>query len=118
MFPRLFTFLLVLTFAFPFFSQNLDGKWNLNKTKGDFIELSEGNYSIQISDLQMKRKGDYLVKDSNLFLFGKSGDLSTHRFRIQTAKDSTLSLVKKWNRIRFQKRLRKKIHCKKETSSK
>ncbi len=103
MFVRLFTLLLVLIIAFPFFSQNLDGKWNLNKTKGDFIELSEGNYSIQISDLQMKRKGDYLVKDSNLFLFGKSGDLSTHRFRIQTAKDSSLSIVKNGTEYAFKK---------------
>ena len=74
-FSLLFILLAITTLSF---SQEIQGKWDLNTGNGDFIELNDGNYNIKISDPKLIRKGDYLVEDSSLFLFGKSGNLSIY----------------------------------------
>ena len=99
-FSLLFILLAITTLSF---SQEIQGKWDLNTGNGDFIELNDGNYNIKISDPKLIRKGDYLVEDSSLFLFGKSGNLSTHRYKILKYSESTLTLEKNGKKTSFKK---------------
>lgn len=103
MFKRLSLLLILLAITIPSFSQEIQGKWNLNNGNGDFIELNDGNYNIKISVPKFSRKGDYLVEDSSIFLFGKSGNLSTHRYKILKYSETTLTLEKNGKKISLKK---------------
>lgn len=101
-----FKFVVVLFFLLlsqTVFSQNIEGKWNLSSSKSDFLELKNGEYTISLQKEGLNRKGDYLYQDSSLFLFGTSGNLATHRFQLQTLRDSTLKLQRNENHYMFKK---------------
>ncbi len=82
-----------LFFVFSF-GQEIEKKWQLSSSNGDFLELKEGSYNLKLSNDSISQNGDYLVQDNFLFLFENGSDSPTKRFRIETKTDSTLTLKK------------------------
>ena len=49
MFKKLSLLLILLAITIPSFSQEIQGKWNLNNGNGDFIELNDDSHLIKTS---------------------------------------------------------------------
>lgn len=93
MFKRILSLLFLFSITFSSFGQDIDGKWFSDSIKGDFIQLNNASYSLKLSKVSLTKQGDYLVQDSNLFLFGSNGKNSTKRFHIDSISNNNLHLT-------------------------
>ena len=94
MIKNIFLILVLLCTCFISNAQEIEKKWQLDKSNNDFLELKEGTYNLKLSKDSLYQKGDYLVQDKFLFLFENGSDSPTKRFLIETKTDSTLTLKK------------------------
>lgn len=82
----------LLMCVFNIKAQEIEKKWQLNTSNEDFLELSKGNYQLQIINDSIFQKGDYLIQSNFLFLFENGSDAPTKRYLIEAKSDSTLVL--------------------------
>lgn len=109
MFRRIFVLLFITVFVFNSAAQNIQSKWELKSGKGDFIELKDGSFILQISKDSIHQSGDYLFQDSNLFLFGNEANVATKRFTLSQLTDSTLVLKGKDQTYSFVNSIKKPV---------
>jgi concentrative nucleoside transporter, CNT family len=106
---KLLSFLFVLFISVLSFGQALQGKWEFEAKKGDFIQLDKGTYKIQISKDSLRQEGDYLIQDSSLFLFGSENNVATKRYSITKLTDSTFTISNQDTKYSFKSTTKKPV---------
>jgi CNT family concentrative nucleoside transporter len=109
MFRRIFVFLFITVFVINSNAQEIQSKWELKSSKGDFLELKDGNFTLQISKDSIHQTGDYLLQEENLFLFGNNTNYPTRRFSLSNFTDSTLTLASNEQTYSFVNSIKKPI---------